>query len=1496
MPAKWQEVRVFISSTFSDMHAERDHLVKVVFPSLREKLEKHRIHLVEIDLRWGVTKEQADDDRALDLCLQQIDDCRPFFIGILGERYGYVPSETPSLSKPSYGWVQGLTGKSITELEIIHGVLNDHEMRPRSFFFFRNPRYLVDLPSQQQLHSSAEFPTNEEQVAVSQGWLSRRQQRAGVVGRRHKLKSLKQTILDAEVPVFENYPCQYRGLKINWRIARQKLDESDQHALHEIAGDGIVDPQEYARLNEKLRRFVDKEGVVYLDSLTSFGRAVHDQLWEATKAQHHLPETPPIETLVESDPLAEEDDSHKRYMESRLWIYVGRDTLQRALERFADANHTVPCLVTGLSGSGKSAAMARFVADYRNSHPGVFVIPHFVGASAASTSLRQMLRRFCLLLQQEFGFDDDIPLETNQLSNTFRDFLGRVPDNHRMLLVVDALNQLDKTEDAQSLYWLPWQLPPHVKFLTSCTDDRDSTETVLEVFGHRQHELVTIKPLTDQERVEIVEKVPSLSAKTLDSVQVELLLANPATTNPLFLLVALEELRGFGSFEQLDQRIVQLPRSDDDESRWQRWLAAAREYAQSLDDEKKRRDRLARLDAIESTLVSTPPADDPLTSLFLQVIDRLSDDFDANVVGDVLSLLGSARLGLSQRDLLDLVEGNDIEIADSGGDLFPVLRQLRAYLLYRAELLDFYHRNLAKAVNTRYLPTARNRHAAHRVLADYFRLQPLWRESPEMPPPPWDRHSNLRVLVELPWHLARSGQHEALSELLSRLAYLDARCFGGDVYGLLADYDLLPSPHDVSVEHLQSFLLARAQRLFGQRTALPALIWHEGTDDDRQRLQASDIDRPWIRTSRVSLPAPIEPNTDGGQLSVHTQVRFDSPAVGAVAQESRCLFFCTQLGQLNIIDLETGRKRAERIAIRPTQVLAVAVRDDGGFLAVVGEDASIEFLRVRKNLNGEVTNAESLATLSAILPEYDAPRVTFVGQTLWFQSAPRELTICTLTDEHVQSDRLTLPELSPDAELSACVLCGDAVMLAFRCGFGTLLTLVRKMECVSTLELLQQDVAFACPYDAERIVIACSDQRLAVIERCDDVLREAASTDCNEPPLLVYSDGDRVFWIDEVARFYEWKPGEKASTMLSGGGPMFLGPLDWRPLEAPRSVLLTRASASIVSVQDRGRTSQHSVQAIYIGVNKQVDAVLHSSDGVWHTSSTAQSAQFVAVDDNPVAVYGRNERNELLSARMQGQGFRLDLDAGDLRLEPGLPGNITGIVGLDGGDFLLVQRGGQLYSNRSDEILEPIGRVILREVTGASLYRLGRSLVLKGTCLHGTTVAETRDFLAFFEISPSSGQPQYRDHCLISPEKGTYTCLACDPKFDRLLVIVQHAARSQTIVRRGSIPAFVKGDEDVHELSGVGTNIVHAFVDAPGVILWLVSRLGALYAVDASTLSLIDVLPASTRVIHLSGQGDALAHSFPEVAVVDAAGQISFVEITDCAWDPLSSSLARGAK
>jgi len=46
-------IRVFVSSTFADMHAEREELVKRVFPELRKAVRGARVTWGEVDLRWA---------------------------------------------------------------------------------------------------------------------------------------------------------------------------------------------------------------------------------------------------------------------------------------------------------------------------------------------------------------------------------------------------------------------------------------------------------------------------------------------------------------------------------------------------------------------------------------------------------------------------------------------------------------------------------------------------------------------------------------------------------------------------------------------------------------------------------------------------------------------------------------------------------------------------------------------------------------------------------------------------------------------------------------------------------------------------------------------------------------------------------------------------------------------------------------------------------------------------------------------------------------------------------------------------------------------------------------------------------------------------------------------------------------------------------------------------------------------------------------------------
>jgi len=142
--AKDRVVRVFVSSTFKDMIEDRNELMAQVWPALRRVCRGRSVEFVEVDLRWGVTEEQSQRKDTLRHCLAEIKRCRPYFIGLLGERYGWTPGQEAYSQAllDEEDWLKDEVAKhSVTELEILHGVLRDPEMAKRSFFYFRDPQY-----------------------------------------------------------------------------------------------------------------------------------------------------------------------------------------------------------------------------------------------------------------------------------------------------------------------------------------------------------------------------------------------------------------------------------------------------------------------------------------------------------------------------------------------------------------------------------------------------------------------------------------------------------------------------------------------------------------------------------------------------------------------------------------------------------------------------------------------------------------------------------------------------------------------------------------------------------------------------------------------------------------------------------------------------------------------------------------------------------------------------------------------------------------------------------------------------------------------------------------------------------------------------------------------------------------------------------------------------------------------------------------------------------
>ncbi|KAK3603040.1 hypothetical protein CHS0354_037788 [Potamilus streckersoni] len=186
----WRSLRVFISSTFRDMHGERDLLTRFVFPELRALGKNHFINVYEVDLRWGVTEEETRSYRTLELCLTEVMKSQ-LFIGILGERCGWVPDEYIVPNTSEFDWVREYPkGASVTELEIYLGALSDlNEKKEKAFFYFRDSTFEREVPKE----FLPDFCSENEHNKI-------------------KMVELKNNIRNSGMEIYESYPCSWGGV------------------------------------------------------------------------------------------------------------------------------------------------------------------------------------------------------------------------------------------------------------------------------------------------------------------------------------------------------------------------------------------------------------------------------------------------------------------------------------------------------------------------------------------------------------------------------------------------------------------------------------------------------------------------------------------------------------------------------------------------------------------------------------------------------------------------------------------------------------------------------------------------------------------------------------------------------------------------------------------------------------------------------------------------------------------------------------------------------------------------------------------------------------------------------------------------------------------------------------------------------------------------------------------------------------------------------------
>lgn len=744
--------RVFVSSTFSDLKAERDALQHCVFPRLRELAARHGCRFQAIDLRWGVREEAGLDQRTVEICLTEIARCqrvspRPNFIVLLGERYGWRPLPY-QIAASGY---EAITAKlSANERDRLgrwyirddNAVPPVYDLQPRTDAFLDRKRWKEEerdlLAILERAVAGLTLPQRSEckygNSATEQEILK------GIAApdaREHVfcfLRTLRGLPQDAQAS-------DYLDLLPNGRVdqdARARL-ASLKARLHQELPDNLVSAE-----------VAWNQGRLSDDYLRRFCRAVYRRLAKVIKAE--------AVRTVAADPLDEEVAAHARFGAERSHIFHGRSGPLEAIRSYVAGSDAAPFAVIGKPGSGKSALLAKAAAELRQASPGVLIIQRFIGATPLSSNVRDLLESLCREISRACGADaGDLSLNIDDLARELPRRLALATAARPLVIFLDALDQLSVAHNVHGLFWLPVELPEHAHLVCSATpgDCAKALAGKLPAATRLQ-----IEPMGRSEGEQVLSQWLGEAGRTLQADQRDEILGQFQHNGlPFWLKLAFEEARLWKSYQPAGQ----------------------------------------------CKLSPEVPA------LIGQLFDRLTAPANHGevLVAHALGYLGAARNGLAEDELLEVLAADPEVMADvvgkarhqipeTGGTIqLPAVVwsrlhfDLKPYLTERAgdgmSLLATYHRQIAAVVADRFMDPAAKR-LRHRLLAKHFCRQPLELNGGT------GRFFNLRKLSELPWHLFGAGHLARLESLLADPTFLEAkaRAEGLGVDALMADYELVP--------------------------------------------------------------------------------------------------------------------------------------------------------------------------------------------------------------------------------------------------------------------------------------------------------------------------------------------------------------------------------------------------------------------------------------------------------------------------------------------------------------------------------------------------------------------------------------------------------------------------------------------------------------------------------------------------------------------------------
>ncbi|WP_158027280.1 tetratricopeptide repeat protein [Labilibacter marinus] len=537
---KSKSIRVFLSSTFADMQEEREYLINVVFPHLKRIAGKRGLDLTEVDLRWGITEEEAKNGKVVRLCLSEIDLCKeksdelPFFIGIIGHRYGWQPTyadiEKDTAIIKDYPIVKKYIDNklSVTEMEMDYAILGkidrEKQLANQAYFFSRSEECLEELQSK---NTTINYYDEDKKNGET------------------SLLVLKNRIK--------------RELSNNQLSEYANKEELGQLVTNNF--EAFLEEQIEFANNEELEQYVSNSFDDFFEkqfSLDLDDGLKNDKLNNSKGGYRNL----------SANKLDKENWQHACFAHNRLRYFVERDGLLQKIEANLKSNGKV--FITGGVGSGKTSQMASYVAYKQRRSSNCEVFYHFCGGSMHSDNLDSLLVRLIAELQRYMDKPVEVPNEEKELLAAFIKEVSSLPYGKKYVFVIDAIDQLD---NLNNFNWLPDVIPDHISILLSVKSPiKDKNHSAVSLLSERKYIEIKVEPLNLPEIEQIINALLGAYSKQLPEDLMREIVQDEESKNPLILRTLIEEVRLLGNHNTLKKDITNYITSSSKEAFFEKVL------------------------------------------------------------------------------------------------------------------------------------------------------------------------------------------------------------------------------------------------------------------------------------------------------------------------------------------------------------------------------------------------------------------------------------------------------------------------------------------------------------------------------------------------------------------------------------------------------------------------------------------------------------------------------------------------------------------------------------------------------------------------------------------------------------------------------------------------------------------------------------------------------------------------------------------------------------